>query len=380
MTTILGYIADDINEGLILASQLADSHCEVSLHNELPESDPVDTATIEVITLSINNKTATDFIAEASDAITWLQLAGAKQIYWKLSDKFTTATRGNIGEIATALMQILAMKQVLYCPAKIDPKQLFKQEKYAAIEQETITQGREAISVALAKYSTENISHVICTATSKEDLTSIANATNDMLLIIGGNNLATTLVDVYVNTGIIDPKQRQVAIPTMDKNALLIASSLEGKNKIQIENYIKTGDSLKLKTEEFKFSGMYAATFKYENKVNPLIYVDSPTCEVTSSTEGMSDGSATFFYHLKFARLVKYDFEQQKRRSFIIAGEYTAHAILHELDIRHMQFGAQISTGVHWIYTEYQEATIALALKPIDLGGDNFFNDALNTL
>ena len=419
MTTLLGCIADDVTGATDLAGLLARSGIEVSLRFGTPDTEPANTAVIEVIAIKCRNSPVDEAIEQCSQALNWLKKAGATHFYWKYCSTFDSTDKGNIGPVAKALMQILDTKQTIYCPAfpengrsiymgnlfvgqqplaespmkdhPLTPMQdsnlmrllspQVNNENVGLIDRLTVAKGSKQIKSELDKLAADNIQHVITDAVANEDLEQIAKACMDMPLLTGGSALAMFLPDLYVEAGKLSKEEHQVQIPQINKQAILLAGSCSAKTQIQVKNYVKQFPSLKLIPEKLNESGIDSVISWYDEHKdkNPLIYATASADEVSSSQNKLGKHEASVLVEKTLAKLAVHAFNQGIR-CFVIAGGETSGSVVNALGVEQMKIGTEIAPGVPWTYAERDNQAIALTLKSGNFGGDNFFTDALDLI
>ena len=113
---ILGVIADDFTGATDVASMLvrAGMHTVQVIgvpRGALPQADAV------VIALKTRTCPPAEAIEQSLQALSALQGAGARQIYFKYCSTFDSTAQGNIGPVADALMKALGAKITIACPA-----------------------------------------------------------------------------------------------------------------------------------------------------------------------------------------------------------------------------------------------------------------------
>ena len=194
------------------------------------EAPDDDTAPIEVIALKSRTAPVVDAVAETRAALAWLKTAGAARFFWKYCSTFNSTAKGNIGPVAEALMADLDAVQTIYCPAFPENRHaifmgnLFVGEQplaESAMKDHPLTpmrdsnlmrllapqvtkpvglanrlvvaQGPEALKARLDELVRDGVAHVVVDAVANEDLSVIAEACRDMVLMTGGSAVAMPL-------------------------------------------------------------------------------------------------------------------------------------------------------------------------------------------
>lgn len=278
MTTVLGCIADDFTGATDLAGLLARSGVKVSLRMGVPDETPSETAPFEVIALKIRTVPVDQAVAQALNALEWLQAAGAQRFFWKYCSTFDSTADGNIGPVAEALMDALGSTQTIYCPAfpengrAIFMGNLFVGQQPLAespmkdhpltpmrdsslirllkpqvthpvclADRLTVAKGAEALRDHLSYLSSEGVAHVIVDAVADEDLKTIAEACHDMPLMTGGSALAMPLPALFAADGLLAADAPGMLHPDLGPGAVVLSGSCSAMTNQQVASYLATG-------------------------------------------------------------------------------------------------------------------------------------------
>lgn len=424
MAIVLGCIADDFTGATDLAALLARSGFPVSLRIGVPDaSEPAtDAAAFEVIALKIRNLVAENAIEQANHALTWLQDAGAKKIFWKYCSTFDSTEKGNIGPVAEMLMEKLGTQQTIYCPAfpqngrsvymghlfvgrqllsespmKDHPLTPMRQSdlvrllqpqvrgKTGVIDRHTVLQGAGSVTRELEKLAVDGVAHVIVDTLSDNDLATIAAAVMTMPLVTGGSAIAGQLLHLYVKHGIVAaPEQNRQTLlkDEIGPGQLVLSGSCSAMTRSQVMHYSTKAASLRLDPVALAKEGTEAArNWLRRQPVDQakLIYATAEPDEVRHAQEVLGSEKAGLVVEQALAELADEAFSLGIRR-FVIAGGETSGAVTEALGISRLQIGREIAPGVPWTYTTVQGERIALALKSGNFGEKTFFDDAFTTL
>lgn len=424
MGTVLGCIADDFTGATDLAALLARSGFPVSLRIGVPAADDAETdaAAFEVIALKIRTQPAAIAIAQARDALIWLQGAGAKRFFWKYCSTFDSTDQGNIGPVAEMLMEKLGARQTIYCPAfpqnsrsvymghlfvgrqllsespmKDHPLTPMRQSDLVRllqpqvrgdtglIDRNTVLQGAGAIARELDKLAAGGVAHFVVDALSDNDLATIAAAVMDMPLVTGGSAIAGELPRLYVKYGLVAaPEENRQGMPQngIDPGRIVLSGSCSAMTRKQIAHYSKKVASLRLDPLALADDGMETARnwLRQQPLDEPkLIYATAEPDDVRHAQEVLGPDKAGQIVEQALADLAVEAFSLGIRR-FVIAGGETSGAVTETLGISRLEIGREIAPGVPWTYTTVQGERIALALKSGNFGSESFFTDAFQTL
>ena len=420
MNTVLGCITDDLGNAYDFARTLARSGIDTSLHYTTPQEDPQDSAAIEIIAIHCPLLSIEEAVEQATDALNWLQLAGAQKIFWRFSTSFASFDKGYIGAVSTELMQLLNTKQTVYCPTipeaqqtvtmgkitdariplnnatnndastdtnldsdliKLLITQVANKDLVGLINHTTVSKGSDAINTELTKLAQGGIQHVLCDASSDEDLTHIAKASLDFPLLTGSIAFANTLPNLYLAKGLLHKEEHKFRIPQIEENVVVLSGSGHEHTFEQINHYMKEAPSLQLTSDLFNSAGLDKLTAWYDEHIddNPLLYIAREEKDVTALQKEYGAEKADKVMKFIVAKMAEYAFMQGTRR-FIVAGEETVKELLGLFQVLQMRFGPAIQYNLPWIYTQYEAEDIAIAIKTDDKGSKNYFSEAITSI
>jgi len=419
MATQLGCIADDFTGATDIAGLLARSGVRVSLRIGMPDAPPEDAAPFEVIALKSRTAPVDAAVSESIKALSWLQAAGAKQIFSKYCSTFDSTAEGNVGPIAEALMAALGTDQTIYCPAfpengrSIFMGNLFVgreplsespmkdhpltpmrdsnlmrllepqvQGRVGLVDRLTVARGPKAVRAALAELKSNGIAHVVVDAVADSDLSIIADACQDMPLLTGGSALAMPLPDLYRAGGALPLDAAPAERPALPRGAIVLAGSASAMTRAQVAAYRDKAPSLRLDPLQLAEDGAAAALDWLSAQsldAGPLIYATAEPSDVRAAQKALGVTRAGEIVEDALARLAVAARDLGARR-FVIAGGETSGAVTQALGVSRLDIGTEIAPGVPWTYCESGGHSIALALKSGNFGRETFFADALEAL
>lgn len=414
MAAYFGCIADDFTGATDLAGLLARAGVQVSLRIGVPKEPPVDAAAFEVIALKCRTAPVDAAKAEARLALDWLRLAGAQRFYWKYCSTFDSTAQGNIGPVAEALMADLGCAQTIYCPAfpengrTIFMGHLFVGRQPLAespmkdhpltpmrdsnlmrllapqvmgqvglVDRLTVAQGVAAVQAELARLAAQGVAHVVVDAVANDDLTTIATACRDMLLITGGSALAMPLPALY---GAVASDAAGPVRPVLPKAAIVLSGSCSAMTQAQVAQYIATGapalqiDPLMLVETGPGPALAWLAVQDLDHA--PLIYATADPATVRAAQDRLGRDRAGEVVETTLAACALAA-RQSGARRIIVAGGETSGAVTTALGVDRLNIGREIAPGVPWTYCESGGHPMALALKSGNFGAPSFFSDAL---
>lgn len=420
MTTLLGCIADDFTGATDLAGLLARSGVQVSLRIGIPDTPPHETAPFEVIALKCRTAPVADAVAECRAALAWLQAAGAERFFWKYCSTFDSTPEGNIGPVAEALMDDLAVQQTIYCPAfpengrsifmgnlfvgreplcespmKDHPLTPMRDSNLMRLLEPQVTRpvgladrlsvakGPAALRAELDQLSLKGVAHVVVDAVADEDLGVIAQACRDMKLLTGGSAVAMPLPALYRADGALAFDAPRMETPNLPLAAVILSGSCSAMTNAQVAAYRATGaPALQLDPLVLAQSGPQPALdwlSRQDLGQAPLIYATADPASVRAAQEQLGRDRAGELVENVLAACAVAAREKGARR-FVVAGGETSGAVTQALGVDRLDIGQEIAPGVPWTFCNTGGHRIALTLKSGNFGQPTFFINALEAL
>lgn len=419
MTTLLGCIADDFTGATDLAGLLARSGVPVSLRIGVPDHPPQETSPFEVIALKCRTAPVAEAVAESRAALRWLQDAGAERFFWKYCSTFDSTAEGNIGPVAEALMADLDARQTVYCPAfpengrSIFMGNLFVGQQPLAespmkdhpltpmrdsnlmrllepqvkgrvglADRLVVAQGAEALGARLDNLAAEGVAHVVVDAVADADLSVIAMACRDMVLMTGGSAVAMPLPKLYLDEGLLNADATQHRAPEIAPQGVVLSGSCSAMTRAQVGTYLKQApgyrlDPLNLAEHGPKDALDWLAQQSFE--APPILYATADPAAVKVAQQRLGVVRAGQVVEDALATLAVAARDLGARR-FVVAGGETSGAVTKALGVAQLDIGAEIAPGVPWTFCQSGGAQIALTLKSGNFGDETFFTRALQVL
>ncbi|MCB1451956.1 MAG: four-carbon acid sugar kinase family protein [Nitratireductor sp.] len=420
MATLMGCIADDFTGATDLAGLLARSGVRVSLRMGVPDHVPDDTASFEVIALKCRTSPVSEAVSQCLAALAWLKAAGASRIFWKYCSTFDSTPHGNIGPVAEALMAELGTDQTIYCPAfpengrsvymgnlfvgrlplaespmrdhPLTPMRdsnlmrlLEPQVKnpVGLVDHLQVSRGPEAIRTALGELAGQGIAHVVVDAIADSDLSTIAEACRNMVLMTGGSALAMPLPALYERDGLLGNDAVRQDLPTTKARGLVLSGSCSAMTRAQVAHYLGTGvPGFRLDPLQLAEDGIRQALTWLEGQdlsKMPLFYATAEPDSVRAAQQKLGVAKAGSIVEDALAGIA-IRARQLGARRFVVAGGETSGAVTRALDVHRLDIGEEIAPGVPWCFAQSDGHDIAIALKSGNFGQEGFFADALSRL
>ena len=412
---LLGGIADDFTGASDLANNLVRTGMRVLLAIGVPvsASSPND---VDAVVVALKSRTIApqDAVAQSLAALSWLQLKGASQIYFKYCSTFDSTAQGNIGPVTDALMDALGTRFTIATPAFPDNKRtVFKgylftgdtllnesgmqnhpltpmldanlvrvlqaqtRRSVGLIDYSVVANGSVAIAQRVEELKAAGVGIAIVDAISNDDLMRLGPALKGMALVTAGSGVAIGL-----------PQNFGIA-PTADAGMLPIAGGLQAvvsgscslATNAQVLSFINTGlpamaiDPLQIASgmEVVSQALAWAAPLLKAGPVLVYSTADSAAIQTVQSQLGVEKAGALVEHTL--AAIAK-GLVALGVRQLIVAGGETSGACVQALGITQMQIGPQIAPGVPWCHAN----GIHISLKSGNFGGNDFFTDAFKML
>ena len=420
LQTILGVIADDFTGATDIASLIAKKNVPVSIRVGIPEELPLNSTSVEVIALKCRTSSLVDAKKQVDKAFQWLKKAQAKHFYWKYCSTFDSTQEGNIGPIAEKLMTDLNVDHTIFCPAfpkngrtvymgNLFVDQIPLSESHmrdhpltpmrdsnllrllnnqvngsvGLIDANTIKKGVSDCEILLKDFINKGIKHIIFDTISNEDLSTIGSVVKNMILLTGSSALASELIPHYKKKFRINFKKQEVSTSSINKNTIILSGSCSKITNLQVANYKSTGaPCYQLDPLDIKLNGVNKLIewLKAQNfKDAPLLYATTDPESVKKIQNQFGVIESGQLIEETLAHCARVAFQNDVRR-FIVAGGETAGAITNSLNIKKLDIGNEISTGVPWTFTKLNDELVALTLKSGNFGSENFFSDAIKAL
>lgn len=391
----IGCISDDPDNASAAASNLVAAGMRVMQTHGVPSASldaPVDAA---VMVVGSRYMPSGDAVARVLDALVWLKMQGAVQIYFCFSATFNSVfkgdTRGNIGPVIEALMSALDIDFTVVAPAFPDQGiTLFKGHlfvgelllhesgmekhpqtpmtdanlmrvlqaqtrcKVALIHHGLVGESSVAIQEKMAELRLKHVALALVDTTSNEDLLRVSDAVKSLSLVAGSPGLGLGLPH---NFGFYpSAKASRLRMPG-GARAVICGVSTEA-SRLQVQSFHARGYPAMaldpMKVVKFGVDKVTQAALAWATpllKTGPVLFYSGFTAasqvaletlmEVTNGQEQMDLCLAEITYGLV----------EHSVRQLIVSGHDAGKYCLKNMDIQQMQMGVEIESGVHWCYT-----------------------------
>lgn len=418
MSLILGAIADDLTGATDLANTLVRGGMKTIQTIGVPgESERLDDADAIVVALKSRSIEAKEAVKQSRAALRALQARAAKKYFFKYCSTFDSTDAGNIGPVADALLDDLAERLTIFCPAfpengrrvfngylfvgdvllnecgmqdhPLTPmtdanlvRVLAKQthQKVRRIDLDTVRAGEDAVRRALHEAAGSGTRHAIVDATANEDLRAIGLGSADLQLITGGSGLAIGLPELFARQGLLRRQSDAARLPHVSGPAVVLAGSCSQATLAQIEWMRARRPAFALDTGKLDRPDeiAQAAIAWAETRLGDgpiLINASAPPAEVAATQSRFGAHTASERIEGALAHIARALRDRGVRR-FVVAGGETSGAVVQALGVSALRIGPQIDPGVPWT-ASLGETPLALALKSGNFGSEDFFLRAI---
>ncbi|WP_158774032.1 3-oxo-tetronate kinase [Cobetia sp. L2A1] len=434
MPIVLGGIADDFTGATDLANNLVRAGMRTLQVIGVPQDDSrVDLQDIDAVVVALKSRSCPvdQAISESLAALEWLKAQGARQLYFKYCSTFDSTAEGNIGLVADALLEALHSTQTAFVPAfpingrsvyqghlfvgdrllndsgmqhhPLNPmtdadlvRVLSRQTPHAVglLDHATLAQGSEAAAEHLALLARQDVRHVICDSLDERDLEVLAEVLVEHALVTGGSGLAQALPAQYRHKGWLEEIDDAAALSPGQGAAMVLSGSCSRMTLKQVTHFASRHpafalDPLALQEGDAHFEA--ALSFAREQLASGagqpfLISASAEPARVKAAQDMLGVKQAGELVECALASLASTLVAEGVGRLLVAGGE-TSGAVVSALEIRELRIGGQIDPGVPWTQTPHPTtsstqpgATLSLALKSGNFGGEDFFTRAFDVL
>lgn len=425
----LGCIADDFTGATDLANNLVRSGMRVVQAMGTP-AQPLDAET-DAVVIALKSRTLPkeEAIAQSLAALHWLQIQGAKQIYFKYCSTFDSTAHGNIGPVTEALMDALAdlpgSDFTIATPAFPDNQRtVFKghlfvgdvllnesgmqnhpltpmtdanlvrvlqgqcRRKVGLIDYKVVAQGEAAIRARMEQLRAQGVNLAVVDAISNDDLIRLGPALKDMPLVTAGSGVA---IGLPANFGIV-PSSAASALPAATGLKAVVSGSCSLATNRQVMAFIQAGfpafgiDPLQIATQEATGVNVVADALAWAEPLlarGPVLIYSSADAMAVKSVQGMLGVETAGALVERTLAAIARGLVDLGVRQLVLAGGETSGACVQALAITQMKIGPQIDPGVPWCHAQTEVTSnegLHLTLKSGNFGTDDFFSKAFTML
>jgi 3-dehydrotetronate 4-kinase len=420
---LLGCIADDLTGATDLALMLTRAGMRTLQVMEVPTAaTPLDGFDAVVVALKSRTIPAADAVAMSLASADALLARGARQILFKYCSTFDSTDQGNIGPVADALIDRLAVSLTLACPAfpankrtiylgnlfagdvplaessmKDHPltpmrdsnlvRVLQRQTRHAVglVSFPVVQQGPDAIQAAFKAATAAGQRHVIVDAVTDQHLIDIGAAAADFKLITGGSGIALGLPANFMRQGLLKPTAASRHFAAPPGRAAILSGSCSAATRAQVAAAIAAGlptfklDPLALAGGAVSADALVTWALAQPADKPVLIYSSAAPDDVRAVQEKLGRDDAGSMIERTLAKVAT-TLAARGFTRMIVAGGETSGAVVNGLGIAALAIGPEIDPGVPWTRTVGHTNELVLALKSGNFGAEDFFLKAWTKL
>lgn len=416
---ILGVIADDFTGATDIAGMLVKGGMRTIQTIGIPAAGAIP-SDVDAVVVALKSRSipAKEAIAQSLEALKALQAAGCVRFFFKYCSTFDSTDAGNIGPVGDALLDALAARQAIYCPAfpengrtiffghlfvgdvllsdshmrhhPLNPmtdsnlmRVLARQttHKVGLVALKQVQAGSASLRTALDALAKDGVRHVVVDAVADNDLGIIGEAVGDDTLVTGGSGVALGLPAAYRRRGLLEHKPNADSLPKINGAAAVLAGSCSAATLGQIAAFKGAHFSLDTdaicRGENVADTALAWAKGKLGNGPILLSASDKPEAVkalqakygVEKSSHAIEKTMATLARGLVDAGVGR----------LVVAGGETSGAVVSALDVTALRIGPEIDPGVPWT-ASVGKKPLLLALKSGNFGAPDFFSKAFQKI
>jgi len=416
MTILLGSVADDFTGATDLANTLVKAGMRTIQLLGVPRAGlKVPDADAVIVALKSRSNPAPEAVEMSLAALKWLQVAGARQLYFKYCSTFDSTDQGNIGPVADALLEAVGDDFTVFNPSfptnkrtvykgylfvgdellsesgmrhhpltpMTDPSlvrvlQRQTKHKVGLVQYSTVVQGAKAVREAIASLRQAGFRHAVLDSITDDHLFTLGEACADLKLVTGGSGMAMGLPANFVRQGLLKAGQHY-ALPKVTGSTVVLAGSCSTATQGQVALMKKDHDAFELDPvaiasgQDVTASALAWASARLSEKPI-LIYSTASPERVSAVQRELGRENAGELVERTLSKIAQGLVTNGVRR-LVVAGGETSGAVVGALGVEGLYIGPQIDPGVPWTFS-LGEPTLALALKSGNFGTPDFFTKA----
>ncbi|WP_205288725.1 3-oxo-tetronate kinase [Leifsonia aquatica] len=413
---MLGVVADDVTGATDVAAALSRAGLRTLLSLTSDLGDPETAAetaadaaagdsAVDAIVVGLKTRSlpAAEAVAQSLAAVDALRRRGARQFYVKYCSTFDSTAEGNIGPITEALAVRLGARTVVTTPAAplhgrtvyqghlfvgdalldethmrehpITPMRdssvprLLRPQSAGAVgllPLDAVRAGAVQVRERIAAAEADGIGQLVADAVSEDDLSTLAEAIDDAVLVAGSAGLIGAMA-------LRRPRSEAAAVPPPTARTAIIAGSCSRRTLEQIDRFRATeapshhivataGDTATSLAER-----ALAWWDELPEGASGLLYSSSPADERASTVAGAAE-----LYEQAAGRIAA-GLAQRGVQRMLIAGGETSGAVIRALGTGTAIVGEEAALGAPWIHDV--EHDLHLVLKSGNFGEPGLFVD-----
>ncbi|MBC7924726.1 MAG: four-carbon acid sugar kinase family protein [Bryobacteraceae bacterium] len=399
--TLLAAIADDYTGGSDMAGMLASQGVRTLQTFGQPDEETIHAAAgfdALIVSLKTRSIKPSEAVAQSIVALGSLGSLEPRQIQFKYCSTFDSTREGNIGPVASALMDALGTGFTIAVPAlpingrtqylgylfvngvllsesplrhhPLNPMNEANLVRHLQV-QTTREVGLIDLQSVRGGQSESDSEIALVDAIEDRDLTRIANAYWNLRFLTGASGITHALPSVWRERNLWSPQPPVPMRAADNAKALLIAGSCSAATLRQIEHWTGTKETMRTNVlddnEVGRLVDVCERAWKSTDAI--LLYSSAPPNERISQ---LSSAIERAWSQVAQALAGSYG-------TLVVAGGETSGAVVEALGIRSVQIGVEIDPGVPAL-SSTSGPRLSLALKSGNFGSPDFFAKAVAIL
>jgi len=412
----IGVIADDFTGASDIAGFLVEGGMKTIMYNGIPTEQPPAQIDAMVISLKIRSCPAEEAIQQALQSLQFLKAQGCTKYYYKYCSTFDSTREGTIGPVVDALMEDLKTDLTIICPSlpingrtvchgylfvghdllsdssmRYHPLTPMTDAKLCRLMEgqfsgttghvyyPVIAQGAAAVRKELQQIAQEGHRYAVVDTLNDSDLTAIAEATEDMVLVTGGSGLAIGITAVQQRLTPDALAEGSAFAPTSG-STVIISGSCSKRTNEQVDYYKEKAPSHKIEEgpalanpESYARELSQWVLKNMGGKYGPMIYATKSPEELERSRQQFGDANVAAAIE-EVVGLVVEHLASNGVQNYISAGGETSGVVATTLGLQAYLIGPQIDPGVSWL--KALDGDLQFSFKSGNFGEVDFFTKA----
>lgn len=424
----LGAIADDVTGASDLAINLVKGGLRVVQILKVPTAEDLEGLDCDAVVVALKTRSipVAEAVRQSVAAVEALRNHGCQRFFFKYCSTFDSTPQGNIGPVADALMKTLGVPHTIACPAfpaagrtvyqghlfvgdqllhesgmqhhPLNPMTDANLVRWAQAQSENqvglvpltdVRHSADAVAARIEQQKSIGRRLLVTDCCDDDDLTRIAAAIGDDVLVTGGSGIGRYLPDAWRKSSQLTAVVDTPSIAQPPGRRLIIAGSCSAATRQQVACLVdgKSGlnvSAFRVDVEQLTadygevFDRAIATADADDPESVALIYSTpaKPSSASGSVEQQQRTSELIETFHANVAEILVAQFGFG---TIIVAGGETSGAVVNALGIDRLRVGPEICTGVPWLET-CDDPSLAIALKSGNFGDEAFFETALSML
>lgn len=408
----IGCIADDFTGGSDAASFLRKAGLKTVLLDGIGACEGVEALRPEAIVVALKSRSIPpdQAVSQTLEAARWLLECGAEHLYFKYCSTFDSTSKGNIGPVTDALMELTGSRYTVLCPSlpingrtvkdgilyvngvplaespmrdhPINPMR--KSDISALMEEQSrypcrvLREAQMEVADLPDRSIRENRFTVVPPYVTDADGERIASKFGHLTLLTGGSGLLEHLGRLYGagRDTVPVPSASRPAGPNLPR--LLLAGSCSAMTRKQVDVFLaRGGNAVRIEPNKLLSGQQTEEVLQQAIKTAPgdILLYSTTDPEQVQTYQHFGSEKVSALLETLMGRLAVYGRTCGYRR-IVVAGGETSGAVIQALDTGAFRIGKDAAPGVPELQP-IRQPELELVLKSGNFGDENFFLTAL---